>query len=75
MAKTRHSSNRWALTGLFKRITLGEDPKLLQNEASQLAKNVSSDDIASAQQVLIDEGYSSDLVEKIENMERPALRL
>ncbi|MHC4883305.1 MAG: hemerythrin domain-containing protein [Planctomycetota bacterium] len=65
MAKTHHSSNRWALTGLFKRITLGEDPKLLQNEASQLAKNVSSDDIASAQQALIDEGYSSDLVEKI----------
>lgn len=65
MAKTYHSSNRWALTGLFKRINLGDDPKLLQNEASHLAQKVDSDDIAAAQQALIDEGYSSQLVEKI----------
>ncbi|MHC4950398.1 MAG: hemerythrin domain-containing protein [Planctomycetota bacterium] len=65
MAKTYHSSNRWALTGLFKRINLGDDPKLLQNEASHLAQKVDSDDIAAAQQALIDEGYPSKLVQKI----------
>jgi len=65
MAKTYHSSNRWALTGLFKRITLGEDPKRLQSEASHLAEKVDSDDIAAAKQALIDEGYSSELVQKI----------
>lgn len=65
MAKTYHSSNRWALTGLLKRINLGEDPKLLQNEACHLAEKVDSDDIAAAQQALIDEGYSSELVQKI----------
>lgn len=65
MAKTYHSSNRWALTGLLKRINLGDDPKLLQNEAFHLAEKVNSDDIAAAQQALIDEGYSSELVQKI----------
>ena len=65
MAKTYHSSNRWALTGLFKRITLGDDPKQLQSEASHLAEKVDSNDIAAAQQALIDEGYSSELVQKI----------
>ena len=65
MAKTYHSSNRWALTGLLKRINLGDDPKLLQNEASHLAEKVDSDDIAAAQQALIDEGYSDRVVQKI----------
>ena len=65
MAKTYHTSNRWALTGLLKRINLGDDPKLLQSEASHLAEKVDSDDIAAAQQALIDEGYSSELVQKI----------
>ena len=65
MAKTYHSSNRWALTGLLKRINLGDDPKLLQNEACHLAEKVDSNDIAAAQQALIDEGYSSELVQKI----------
>jgi DUF438 domain-containing protein len=65
MAKTYHTSNRWALTGLLKRINLGDDPKLLQSEASHLAEKVDSDDIAAAQQALIDEGYSGELVQKI----------
>jgi DUF438 domain-containing protein len=65
MAKTYHTSNRWALTGLFKRINLGDDPKLLRNEACHLAQKVNSDDIAAAQQALVDEGYSSQLVQKI----------
>ena len=65
MAKTYHSSNRWALAGLFKRINLGDDPKQLRNEASHLAEKVSPEDIAAAQQALIDEGYSCQLVQKI----------
>jgi len=65
MAKTYHSSNRWALTGLFKRINLGDDPKRLRNEASHLAEKVDSDDIAAAQQALIDEGYPNQVVQKI----------
>ena len=65
MAKTYHSSNRWALAGLFKRISLGDDPKLLQDEASHLAQKVDSEDIAAAQQALVDEGYPRQLVQKI----------
>lgn len=65
MAKTYHSSNRWALTGLFKRINLGDDPKQLCSEAGHLVDKVDSNDIAAAQQTLIDEGYTPDMVEKI----------
>lgn len=65
MAKTYHTSNQWALAGLFKRITLGDDPKLLQNEACHLAEKVDSDDITAAQKALVDEGYSYQLVQKI----------
>ncbi|MHC4236865.1 MAG: hemerythrin domain-containing protein [Planctomycetota bacterium] len=68
MAKTYHSSNRWALTGLFKRINLGDDPKLLQNEACHLADKVNSDDIAAAQKALIDEGYPCQVVQKISSV-------
>jgi DUF438 domain-containing protein len=65
MAKTYHSSNKWALTGLFKRIRQGDDPKLIRNEAVHLAKKVNSEDISAAQQNLIDEGYPHQLVQKI----------
>jgi DUF438 domain-containing protein len=65
MAKTYHTSNRWALTGLFKRINLGDDPKLLRNEAHHLISKVDSADVAAAKQTLIDEGYPCPLVEKI----------
>lgn len=65
MAKTYHSSYRWALTGLFKRINLGDDPIRLRDEASHLAQKVDSEDIAAAKQALIDEGYSDDVVRKI----------
>ena len=56
MANTRRNAKTWALAGIFKRIKLGEDPKLLRNEAIQLSKNVNSDDISRAEQILIDEG-------------------
>ena len=65
MAKTNRNAKTWALAGLFKRINLGEDPKLLRSEASQLAKNVDPTDIAGAEQTLIDEGYSCRVVQKL----------
>jgi DUF438 domain-containing protein len=56
---------KWALAGLFKRINLGEDPKILRSEADHLAKNVDYNDIAEVQQALIDEGYSPQLVHQL----------
>jgi DUF438 domain-containing protein len=65
MANTYHSSNKWALAGLFKRIKLGDDPKQLCSEACHLADKVNSEDIEAAQQVLMNEGCSSQMVQKI----------
>ena len=65
MAKTYHSSNQWALTGLFKGIKLGEDPQRLQGEAGYLVKKVNADDIAAARQTLVAEGCPRELAQKI----------
>ena len=65
MANTNRNAKTWALAGLFKRINLGEDPKLLRSEASQLVKKVDPNDITIAEQTLIDEGYSCRLVQQI----------
>ena len=65
MANINRNAKTWALAGLFKRINLGEDPKLLRNEASQLAKKVDPNDITVAEQTLLDEGYSCRLVQQI----------
>ncbi|MHC4645309.1 MAG: DUF438 domain-containing protein [Planctomycetota bacterium] len=65
MANKNRNAKTWALAGLFKRINLGEDPKLLCNEASQLAKNVDPTDIAGAEQTLIDEGFSCRVVQQL----------
>ena len=65
MANKHRSAKTWALAGLFKRINLGEDPKLLRNEAGQLAKNIETNDIAGAEQTLIDEGYSNRVVHQL----------
>ncbi|MHC4265059.1 MAG: hemerythrin domain-containing protein [Planctomycetota bacterium] len=65
MANTNHNVKKWALAGLFKRINLGEDPKLLCNEARQLARNINPSDIAGAEQALINEGYPCRLVRQI----------
>jgi len=65
MAKTHQNAKTWALAGLFKRINLGEDLKLLRSEASQLVKNIDPNDIAGAEQTLINEGYSSRVVKQL----------
>ena len=60
-----HNAKKWALAGLFKRINLAEDPKLLRSEASQLAKNIDPNDIAGAEQTLIKEGYPCRVVQQL----------
>jgi DUF438 domain-containing protein len=65
MANTHRNAKTWALAGFFKRINLGEDPKLLRNEASQLANNIGPEDIVGAEQTLIDEGYSCRVVQQL----------
>ena len=65
MANTHHNAKTWALAGLFKRINLGEDLKLLRSEASQLAKNIDPNDIAGAEQTLINEGYPCRVVQQL----------
>ena len=65
MANTHQNAKTWALAGLFKRINLGEDLKLLRSEASQLAKNIDPNDIASAEQTLINEGYPCRVVQQL----------
>jgi len=65
MANTSQDIKKWALAGLFKRIYLGDGPKMLRSEAVQLTKNVNYDDIAEVQQTLVDEGYSRQLVDKL----------
>jgi len=65
MANTHRNAKTWALAGLFKRINLGEDLKLLRSEASQLAKNINPNDIAGAEQTLINEGYPCRVVQQL----------
>ena len=65
MANTHQNAKIWALAGLLKRINLGEDLKLLRNEASQLAKNIDPIDIAGAEQTLINEGYPCRVVQQL----------
>ncbi|MFX0206904.1 MAG: DUF438 domain-containing protein [Candidatus Hodarchaeota archaeon] len=65
MANAYQNAKTWALAGLLKRINLGEDLKLLRNEAGQLAKSIDPSDIAGAEQTLINEGYSSRVVKQL----------
>jgi len=65
MANIHRNAKTWALAGLFKRINLGEDLKLLSSEASQLAKNIDPNDIAGAEETLIDEGYPCRVVQQL----------
>ena len=65
MAKMNRNAKTWALAGILKRINLGEDPRLLRNEAIQLSKNVNPEDIAGAEQTLIAEGYSGRVVQRL----------
>ena len=51
------------LTSFLKRINDGDNPELLRKEAHRLLINVNPDDIALAEQNLINDGYSTQLVQ------------
>lgn len=57
----KENRNANALTRLLKRINDGADPKDLRQEAGQLMANVTSRDIAAAEQNLINAGYAAKL--------------
>jgi DUF438 domain-containing protein len=63
MANVARSRKAQTLTRLLRRISRGDDPKLLRKEAHQLLPNVEPKDIATAEQNLIDNGYSVQLVQ------------
>ena len=65
MAKAQRNGKMWALKGLLKRINRGDAPKLLRKEASQLVKNIDPEDIAEAEQSLINDGYSVRIVHQL----------
>ena len=65
MTPINRSKNTLELAGLLKCINDGDDPKLLRKKAFQLAKNIYPSDIVTAEQILIDEGYSSHVTKQL----------
>jgi DUF438 domain-containing protein len=63
MANTTRSGKAYALARLLKRINRGGDPKLLRREAHRLLADIGPNDIAVAEQNLIDDGYPVQLVQ------------
>jgi DUF438 domain-containing protein len=63
MAQLSDSRKAQALSRFFKRINQGEDPKLLRREVHRLLPSVEPNDIAAAEQNLIDEGYPVQVVQ------------
>lgn len=61
MANTAES--RKALSRLLRRINQGDDSNLLHEEAHQLLRNINPKDITAAEQNLIDDGYSVQVVQ------------
>ncbi|HUW20074.1 MAG TPA: DUF438 domain-containing protein [Sedimentisphaerales bacterium] len=67
---TNRAENKKAqtLTRLLKRIDCGDNPELLRKEAHRLLPNVGPEDIATAEQSLIDDGYSAQVVQLLSAM-------
>jgi len=63
MASAYENSKARTLARFLKRINAGDDPELLRKEANQLLTNVDPNDIATAEQKLINDGYSIQLVQ------------
>ena len=64
MANIYYKSNKaQTLTRLLRRINQGDNPELLRKEAYQLLTNVGPEDIATAEQNLINDGYSAHTVQ------------
>jgi DUF438 domain-containing protein len=62
MSQLRDGRKAQTLSRFFKRINQGEDPRLLRCEAHRLLPSVAPNDIAAAEQNLIDEGYPAQVV-------------
>lgn len=65
MAGINQSSKAQNLTRLLKRLNHGENPDMLRKEANRLISNVGPKDIATAEQNLINDGYSTQLVQQL----------
>jgi DUF438 domain-containing protein len=63
MINKKQSTKANNLTNLLKRINHGDDPEMLRREAHRLLTNVDPADIAAAEQNLINDGYSAQLVQ------------
>jgi len=63
MAIAYENSKARTLARFLKRINSGDDPEILRKEANQLLTRVGPNDIATAEQNLIDDGYSIQLVQ------------
>lgn len=68
MATVPDRSRARTLTHLLRRINQGDDPDVLRREALRLLPIVEPDDIASAEQSLINDGYSVQLVQLLSAM-------
>ena len=65
MASKNKNKPTKELTSLLKRIYLGEDPQILRREVTRFIGQVDPSDIVAAEQNLIDDGYSSQLVREL----------
>jgi len=65
MGKIDHPKNASELTRLLRRISRGEDPTILRKEATRLISDVCPQDIAAAEQNLIESGLSAQLVQQL----------
>jgi len=65
MGKIDHPKNADKLTRLLRRISKGEDPTILRKEATRLISDVCPQDIATAEQNLIESGLSAQLVQQL----------
>ena len=65
MGKIDHPKNADELTRLLRRISKGEDPTILRKEATRLISDVCPQDIATAEQNLIESGLSAQLVQQL----------
>lgn len=65
MDNMQDNKNAVAISMLLKRMSKGEDPVKLRKEATKLVADVRPRDIAQAEQSLIDNGFSAQLVEHL----------
>jgi uncharacterized protein len=63
MANTRQHNTARMLTHFLKRINHGEDPILLRKEANKILTTISPQDVVIAEQNLINDGYSTQIVQ------------